>query len=147
MPYLSDEEYKTLIVGQVNDAGGTVVDMIDTLWNLHLSQPQPYLRYLYTWRSAIDWLMGEERRRVSYQSSGDLSVTQSQLMTNLETMMRSVRERIVEAVKSRSALRGGAHGLLRTTAPINPPITGGIDANDRQYRGDPYYRSKRRRES
>lgn len=40
--------------------------------------------------------------------------------------------------------QGSAVGALTTTAPVAPPIHGGIDANDRAYRGDPY-RSPRRR--
>jgi hypothetical protein len=105
-------------------------------------QSQPYLRYLYVWRSAIDTLMGEERRKVTYSSSGDLSVSQSDLMRNLQIMLDAVNARIASVEKKTASHRsGGAYGQLATTAPITPDQP--PDANDRGYRGDPYIRRRR----
>jgi hypothetical protein len=90
----------------------------------------------------------------TWQRAYDKAITSSDLKAGSVTLSDSqafehLRERLAMAARAaarypEAALammgqpRTPAIGALTTTAPVSPPWTGGIDANDPRYTGSPY---------
>lgn len=150
---LDSTQYQALIVLEVGDVGGFIATNVSTLWTLYDSQDDDYLHYLYSKRKAIDLLMGKVREQVNQSGPPESAVRidLSDKLKALQTMRGNVTAEIglLEAAAADDAgdddlaTRQPVIGELTTTAPIGPEFCGGVDGNDRAYRGDVYRRSGR----
>lgn len=140
---LDEAAYKEQIIDEVgDDTAGTLASRITRLWTKHDNQPTLEHQYLYAKRSAIDVMLARVRGQTTIRDGDGASVDLNKLFDHLQAMRSFVTDLITEAESGTSS--GGAVGDLTTTAPIAPPSTSFVDANDRAYRGDPYYSRKRR---
>jgi len=136
---LNSSQYQTLIVTEVGDnTAGDLAANIGTLWTKHDTIADDYLRYLFTKRSAIDFMLGGERYRVDFEALDGAKVKADQIYQHL-LQMRELAEGLI--AQGQSALGGGgALSPLATTAPITRDRPGQPDPNARRYRGDPLRR-------
>lgn len=135
---LDATQYQSLIVVEVGDtAAGILAANIALLWTKHDTIADDYLHYLFTKRSAIDYMLGGERYRVDFAALDGAEVKADQIYQHLLQMRALVDDLIAEA----GAAAGGglALGELVQTAPIMP-AAGQLDPNSRRLRGDPLCR-------
>jgi len=132
---LNATQYQALIVSEVGDnAAGALAAAIATLWTKHDTIADDYLHYLFSKRSAIDYMLGGERYRADFAALDGAEVKADQIYQHLLQMRELVDDLIAEA--SSAAGGGIALGELAQTAPIMPR-TGQPDPNSRRLRGDP----------
>lgn len=138
MPLTADA-YKAQIVDEVGDtASGHIAANVSTYWTMYDHVTSLHLRYLYAKRKAIDVLLGKVREQVDMTGVEGVRAALDQKSKHLLAMRETV-----EADIKATTMQGAGQptiGTLTQTAPVMPPVTGGIDANDRRYRGDPYRR-------
>jgi hypothetical protein len=132
---LTSSQYQTLIVTEVGDnQAGQLAAAIAELWTKHDTIADDYLRYLFTKRSAIDFMLGGNRYYVDFEGLDGAKAKADQIYQHLLQMRELVEGLIAEA----GAAAGGglALGELVQTAPIMPR-PGQRDPNSRHLRGDP----------
>ena len=130
---LNSSQYQALIIVEVGDnAAGALATNIATLWTKHDTIADDYLHYLFTKRSAIDYMLGGERYRADFAALDGAEVKADQIFQHLLQMRTLVDDLIAEA----GAGGGLALGELAQTAPIMP-AAGQRDPNSRRLRGDP----------
>lgn len=105
---LTANEYKLLIVREVNDEDNVVAAEIDAIWALYSDKASAYLQYLYAKRKALDFLMGHVRKRVTtILRGGDVQAADSDLMGHLD-MLRKVVQGEIDEIEAGTVNIGGA---------------------------------------
>lgn len=141
---LTEEQYIALIIAGI---GGDTDDSVlatnlPLFWQARDSIDDLNARALLVKLDAIDLLLGQTWRKVSFKALDGASVNLSDMFKHL----LDLRDAVQAAADRGDTLAsvGGAVGELTTQAPVAPPFVGWPDANDRAYRGDPYRSRKRR---
>jgi hypothetical protein len=143
----SDSDIQALIVLEVGDEvttawpSGVLNANIVTMWASFADKAQiaPRLQELYTKRRAIDAVLGIVRGQVTYNIANDHSRNQSDKAKTLLSMRKETQDEIVRVEMQARSNRPGVAGQITTTAPISPPVVGGVDANDPRFQGSPYF--------
>lgn len=137
---LAAADYQALILAKLAETTGPLASSIQTIWDLHADKGFGfglYVQYLYAYRESIEFLMGPDRKKVTFANQGELSMNMSDRFKALVSMWVKVNEQIPKEELRAGAARSGLVGQMTTTAPISPP-TGAYDANSQALRGDPY---------
>jgi hypothetical protein len=143
---LSEAQYKAKIILEVGDnEAGLLAANIDLMWAAHDDQADSAVRFLYAKRDAIDVMLANTWKRVSYKALDGASVDLNKLFEHLHAMRNDVEAAIAAARELTSAASNGAGaiGQLTKTTPITPDA-GQLDPSDRRYRGDPLLPPRRR---
>lgn len=123
----------------VGDPGEPLALQLPSIWAIYndigFSQGL-YLQYLYTYRDAVEFLMGPTWKETTFSNQGELSINLSDQFRALLRMHEAVTKQI-DLQESRSRGAGGVVGVRTATAPIEAP-EGRFDANSTTLRGDPY---------
>jgi hypothetical protein len=135
---MNETAYLELIVVEVGDnEQNTLRQIAPTLWVLYSDKVPTHLRYLYTKRHAVEFLMGYYRDKVTFAGMNS-SFQIAEKMTNLKTMWDLVNFEIQKRENESSANRTPLSGQLTNVVPIEKPDNYSYDANDRALRGDAY---------
>lgn len=143
---LTEEQYIQLIITSIG--GDTTTNLLattlPTLWAAHESVEDLNARALLIKVDAIELLLGQNWKYVSFKALNGASVSASDIFDHLLKLRQIAIEQAERGADLSSV--GGAVGQLEATAPIDPPLGLGSypDANDRAYRGDPYRSRKLR---
>lgn len=143
----SDADIQALIILEVGDEvtpawpSGVLAANIALMWASFTDKAQisARLQELYTKRRAIDSVLGIVRKQVTFNIANDHSRNQSDKAKTLLSMRKETQDEIVRLETQARANRPGVAGQITTTAPISPPIVGGVDANDPRFQGSPYF--------
>jgi hypothetical protein len=143
----TDADIQSLIILEVGDEVttawpiGVLFANIATMWASFADKAQiaPRLQELYTKRRAIDAVLGIVRGQVTYNIANDHSRNQSDKAKTLLSMRKETKDEIVRVEMQARSNRPGVAGQITTTAPISPPVVGGVDANDPRFQGSPYF--------
>lgn len=134
---LTEQQYKDLIVLRVgDDASGTLATNIDLLWSGRDTTSDLSVRALQVTVDAIDLLLGQVRKQVTFRGPDGSGVNLSDLFDHLTAMRATTLEQLASAAPG----GGVAVGLLTQTAPILRDRAGQSDPNGRSLRGDPLRR-------
>lgn len=140
------QNFQNLILREVGDpiTGGPLTDIMATLWDMFSDKAllAPRLQYLYVLAKAFDVKIGAIQDG-AYIPVGNIQI--KDLSDKVPGYMKQ-RDTILMAAQTLerqyAKLRPPVTGTLTTTAPISPAddyrTVGGLDANDRAYRGDAY---------
>src|SRR5690349_17126922 len=112
---MDETAYKQFIVDQLGS--DRVAAQIDTLWTMHDGIQPLHLQYLYVLRQAIVFLLTGSWMKVTFSTSGNLSVSQSDIPKNLALILEQVESDIAQYETSMQAEARGAVGQLTTPAP------------------------------
>ena len=137
----SIEVIKQLILEEVGDFPDHYLkDRLDTVWDSYADKGYvaPRLQEYYTKKRLIDLALGHVRHLTDTAISPDQGAKLSQMTANLRAMKTELLVDIQATVNSAAAGVYAASGYLTNTVPINPPYSGGPDANDIIYHGTPY---------
>ena len=141
---LSEDQYQQLIIAEVGDnAQGTLASTVPIYWARYDAIADLETRYLYAKLASVDLMLGTVRGQVTIRDGDGASVDLNKLFDHLTTMREQVADLIAITIQTGSA--GGATGDLTKTAPVMPPAGSLVDANDPDYRGNPYQRRRWRR--
>lgn len=137
---MTEEQYISLIIASIggDTEDGLLATNLPLLWDVHPSAPSDGARAALVKIDAIDLLLGQAWRKVSFKALDGASVNLSDMFDHLATL-RSL------FVAQASDVQGGAAGAaaigqLTTTAPIAADSARGTNPNARQYKGDPLRR-------
>jgi len=134
---LTEQQYQDLIVLRVgDDASGTLASTISLLWSARDTIADLNTRALQVTIDAIDLMLGQVRRQVTFRGPDGSSVNLSDLFDHLTQM----RAQTVGQLASAAPDGGVAIGTLTQTAPILRDRAGQADPNSRRLRGDPLRR-------
>jgi len=131
---LSDEQYQDLIIAFVggDTEDGLLALNVPILWELRGTIADAAIRMLYVKIDAIDMLLGQAARQVTFRTSSGSSVALSDLFDHF----KELRAACLSQIGGSAAGGGVAIGTLTKTAPLMPPATGELDPNAQRYRGD-----------
>lgn len=136
---LTEQQQKDLIVLRVgDDTAGTLVSNIDLLWSARDTIADPAARALQVTIDAIDLLLGQVRKQVTFRGPDGSGVSLSDLFDHLTAM----RAQYVTLLASAAPDGGVSIGTLTQTSPILRDRAGQPDPNSRRLRGDPLRRRR-----
>jgi hypothetical protein len=92
------------------------------------------LRYLYTKKSALEYLCALRAEDVTY-SHADVNESDSNMFDHWSKMLEGVQAEVEKVESVQRGVRTPKTGMITATAPIT--VTSGCDPNSRGYRGDP----------
>lgn len=147
---LSSADWKSLIVTELKQEENTAFTSLVDMWWLAFEDKAswgPRLRYLYTKRSGVEYLIGRNHNIVSY-TDADVSESLGEVRINLEQLRDDLQQEIVQ-IESRRRSGKIAVGAIARTAPRMPTdaesttvFPSNNDPNDAAYKGDPIRRSQ-----
>jgi hypothetical protein len=132
---LTEQQYKALLVVELDNAAGILSSQIDIIWTKNDSVTDLDLHYLYARRDAIDLMLTQAANQVSFKALDGASVNLSDVFDHLLKLREQVETSLAEA----GGGGGIALGQLTTTAPIQP-TAGQSDPNAIRLRGSPIWR-------
>jgi hypothetical protein len=137
---MTKAEWIALIITEIGGDTSTnlLATNLPTYWDLHTSAADDAARALLTKMDGLRLLLGQTWRQVTFRALDGVSVNLSDMFDHLKELLS-----LAEAQAGAASGAGGggiAVGSLTTTAPIMSDHSGGIDPNDRRYRGDPLRR-------
>jgi len=142
----TEADYIQLIIVTIggDTEGGLLATNLPIFWSAHDSVDDLNARAALVKLDAIDLLLGQSWKKVSFKALDGASVSLSDLFDHLLRLRQLAQDAADRGDTITNA--GGAIGELTTQAPIAPPWGAGTfpDANDRAYRGDAYRSRKRR---
>ncbi len=141
---LTEEQYIALIIAAIggDTEGGLLAAQLPTYWEeIRSNIDDLNARALFVKMDAIDLLLGQVARSVTFRTSSGSSVNLSDLFDHFRQLRADLLTQITSALPG----AGGAVGELTTTAPIMRDNAGQPDPNARVYRGDPLRRRGVRR--
>lgn len=136
---MTEEEYITLIITSIggDTEDGLLATNLPLFWATHADLATDAARAAAVKVDAIELLLGNTWRKVSFKALDGASVNLSDMFDHLVKLLDLAQA----AVGISSGAAGGvAVGTLTKTAPIMPDRAGQPDPNARRYRGDPLRR-------
>lgn len=133
----STSQYQSLLLSELGqDVNSDLAAYLPLLWQRHSRKGaiHPDLQYLYTKRSAIDYLLGQGVEDVKY-SQQDVSEDPTQAGKNLLDLRKLVSEEIVSLEEV--LLSGGLASVGQITKKTPITVNHGPNPNSRRLRGDP----------
>lgn len=105
---ITEQEYKILIVEEVNDLEGEVADQIDLYWSMYSDQTDNFRRYLYVKRHALTRLLGAERHQVTIEiRDGNVQQAKSDFTKHLNNLLTWTQAQIDELERGATAVSSG----------------------------------------
>jgi hypothetical protein len=137
---MTEAEYIALIITSIggDTLDGLLATNLPLYWAAHASAASDVVRAALVKIDAIDLLLGQTWRKVTFKALDGASVNLSDMFDRLLKL---------RALAATQAAGGGeiaagavAIGDIATTAPIMPDTPRGANPNARSYRGDPLRR-------
>ncbi len=138
---MTEQEYIQLIITEIggDTAESLLATNLPTYWAAHADLPSDAAKKAATKVDAIQLLIGQAWRKVSFKALDGASVNLSDMFEHLQRLLELAQQEQA-LVAAGAAGAGVSVGTLTKTAPIMPDTPRGLDANARRYRGDPLRR-------
>lgn len=141
MAALTEEQLKAKIASELGQPDSLeLAAQIDLGWEQFAmyAYTAPNLRYFYTERDAIRWLLGGNWKKFNWMDQGVVQ-SDSQVFDHLHTLMMDVQTEIERLERIARGNRAGIVTQLANEAVYTNPF-GYPNPNSRIYRGDPLVR-------
>jgi len=137
---MTEEQYITLIIASIggDTEDGLLAANLPSFWALHADLASDAARLAAVKVDAIQLLLGQTWRKVSFKALDGASVQLSDMFDHLIALLDLAQA--AAGVTGAGASGAAAIGQLTTVAPIGADSARGVNPNARQYKGDPLRR-------